>query len=156
METGSTGQQILSEEECLALLGAAEIGRVGVVSDGQPLVFPVNYVCDGRSIVIRTGVGSTILTGASLARVAFEIDGFDAARRSGWSVMVQGTGHDVTDALDLKSEHLQTLELSPWAPGPSPACCASTPGRSPVGASAEDPARRPGRSGQERATSRWR
>ena len=120
METGSTGQQILSEEECLALLGAAEIGRVGVVSDGQPLVFPVNYVCDGRSIVIRTGVGSTILTGASLARVAFEIDGFDAARRSGWSVMVQGTGHDVTDALDLKSEHLQTLELSPWAPGPKP------------------------------------
>ena len=62
METGSTGQQILSDDECLALLGANEIGRVGVVSDGQPLVFPVNYICDGRSIVIRTGVGSTILT----------------------------------------------------------------------------------------------
>lgn len=34
--------------------------------------------------------------------------------------MVQGVGHDVTDALDLTSEHLQTVEVSPWAPGPEP------------------------------------
>jgi nitroimidazol reductase NimA-like FMN-containing flavoprotein (pyridoxamine 5'-phosphate oxidase superfamily) len=114
METGSSGQQILSDEECLALLGANEVGRVGIVADGQPLVFPVNYVCDGRSIMIRTNVG-TMLSGASLARVAFEVDSFDAARRSGWSVLVQGVGHDVTDALDVTSEHLQTVELSPWA-----------------------------------------
>ena len=68
---------------------------------------------------MRTNVG-TMLAGASLARVAFEIDDFDGARRSGWSVLVQGVGHDVTDALDLTSERLQALEVTPWAPGDKP------------------------------------
>ena len=68
---------------------------------------------------MRTNVG-TMLAGASLAHVAFEIDSFDVARRSGWSVLVQGVGHDVTDVLDLTSERLQTLDVSPWAPGPKP------------------------------------
>ena len=92
---------------------------MAVVVDGQPLIFPVNYVFDAGSIIVRTGVG-TLLGGASLAHVAFEIDSFDPARRSGWSVLVQGVGHDITDALDLTSERLQSLELSPWAPGAKP------------------------------------
>lgn len=85
--------------------------------DGQPMVFPVNYVYVDGSVVVRTGLG-TLLAGAALNLVAFEVDGFDAARRSGWSVLVQGMGFDVTDALDTKSEALQRLEMSPWAPGP--------------------------------------
>jgi len=117
METGSSGLEVLDEAECVRLLAAGEIGRVGIVVDDQPLVFPVNYVFDGNSVVVHTDSG-TMLSGASLAQVAFEIDSFDAATRSGWSVMVQGVGHDVTDALDHTSEHLQTVELSPWAPGP--------------------------------------
>ncbi len=119
MDAGASGMEVLGDEECLALLADTPVGRVGIVVEGQPLVYPVNYVLDGRSIVIRTDTGS-ILSGASLARVAFEIDGFEIADRSGWSVLVQGVGHDVTDALDLTSEHLQTLEVSPWAPGPRP------------------------------------
>lgn len=111
--------EVLSEDECLALLAATPVGRVGVVVGGQPLVFPVNYAFEGRSIVVHTDVG-TMLSGASLAHVAFEIDSFDAALRSGWSVMVQGVGHDITDAIDQTSEHLQTVELSPWAPGSKP------------------------------------
>jgi nitroimidazol reductase NimA-like FMN-containing flavoprotein (pyridoxamine 5'-phosphate oxidase superfamily) len=117
--TDESGLQVLDEEECTALLAGEEVGRVGVVVDGQPLVFPVNYVFADGTVVVRTGFG-TMLTGASLALVAFEIDGFDAAGGSGWSVMVQGVGHDVTDALDTKSEHLQTVAVSPWAPGPKP------------------------------------
>jgi nitroimidazol reductase NimA-like FMN-containing flavoprotein (pyridoxamine 5'-phosphate oxidase superfamily) len=119
MEAGAGGLEILDEDECLRLLAAGQVGRVGIVADGQPLVFPVNYVLDDRSIVVRTSAG-TMLSGASLAHVAFEIDSFDVERRSGWSVLVQGVGHDVTDALDLTSEHLQTLEVWPWAPGAKP------------------------------------
>jgi len=119
-DTGTGGGlEELDEEECRALLAAGEVGRVGIVIDGQPLVFPVNYVFEGNCVAVRTGVG-TMLGGASLARVAFEIDSFDADRRSGWSVMVQGMGHDVTDALDATSEHLQQVEVLPWAPGPKP------------------------------------
>ena len=119
MESELGGPGVLTEEECLALLAANQLGRVGVVVDGQPLVFPVNYVLDDHTIVFRTGVG-TILGGASFAMVAFEIDGSDAVRRSGWSVIVQGMGHDITDAIDQLSEHLQTIEVFPWAPGSKP------------------------------------
>ncbi len=119
MDTGASELEVLEQEECLALLAGSEVGRVGVVVDGQPLIFPVNYVFDGNSIVVRTTFG-TMLSGASLGLAAFEVDSFDADRRSGWSVVVQGVGHDVTDALDITSEHLQTVKVLPWAPGARP------------------------------------
>ena len=119
METGSQGLEVLGEEECRALLAATPVGRVGIAVDGQPLIFPVNYVFDGRSVIVHTTAG-TMLHGASLAQVAFEIDSFDVATRSGWSVLVQGVGHDITDSLDHTSEHLQTVEVLPWAPGAKP------------------------------------
>jgi uncharacterized protein len=111
--------EVLDDDQCLALLGAAEVGRVGVVVDGQPLIFPVNHVLEGRSIVVRTD-SARILAGASLAKVAFEADGFDAGARSGWTVLVEGIGYDVTDALDATSEYLQSVPVTPWAPGPKP------------------------------------
>jgi len=119
METGSDALEVLTEDECLHLLASTEVGRVGVVIDGQPLIFPVNYVLDGRYVVTHTDVGAK-LRGASFARVAFEIDSFDLTTRSGWSVLVQGMGHDITESVDHTSEHLQTVQLSPWAPGPKP------------------------------------
>ena len=119
METGPSGVEVLDEHECLALLATGQVGRVGVVVDGQPLIFPVNYVFDAGTIIVRTGLG-TLLGGASFAHVAFEIDSFDLERRSGWSVMVQGVGHDITDSLDLTSERLQSLDVSPLAPGAKP------------------------------------
>lgn len=83
------------------------------------------------------------MSGASLALVAFEIDSFDADRRSGWSVMVQGVGHDVTDSLDLTSEHLQSVEVLSWAPGAKPRLLRIVPrtitGRSFGGGPGEDP-----------------
>lgn len=119
MEPDPGGIGVMTDEECLALLRSNEVGRVAVVVDGHPLVFPVNYLFDRGSILVRAGVG-TMLSGASFAPVAFEIDHFDAERRSGWSVLVQGMGHDITDAVDRTSEHLKTLEVFPWAPGSKP------------------------------------
>lgn len=119
MAAGSDALEVLDEDECLGLLGSAEVGRVGVVVDGQPLIFPVNHVLEGRSVIVRTD-SARILGGASLAKVAFEVDSFDAGARSGWTVLVEGIGHDVTDALDATSEHLQTVPVTPWAPGPKP------------------------------------
>lgn len=119
METGADAVEVLTEAECRRLLASTEVGRVGVVVDGQPLIFPVNYVLDGRYVVIHSDFGAK-LSGASFARVAFEIDSFDPTTRSGWSVLVQGMGHDVTDSVDHTSEHLQTVPVAPWAPGPKP------------------------------------
>ena len=106
----------IGEEECRSLLGQHHVGRLAVVVDGAPLVFPVNYVFDGRRVAIRSDPGSK-LTAADLGRVAFEIDGIDEDGRRGWSVLVQGVGHDVTDALDEVSELIRALPVDPWAPG---------------------------------------
>jgi hypothetical protein len=49
--------------------------------------------------------------------VCFEIDGIDESERSGWSVIVQGVGHEITEAIDQRSTNLRQLEVQPWVPG---------------------------------------
>ena len=89
----------MSRDECIRLLATQEIGRLAVVDGDRPLIFPVNFVSDGDRVVIRTGEG-TKLDASRLRRVAFEVDHIDTELRIGSSVVVQGIGHDVTDALD--------------------------------------------------------
>jgi len=106
----------LSEDECLDLLGAHSVGRIAVVLDRQPLIFPVNYVLDGRTVAFRTDPG-TKLTGATLGRVAFQIDSNDPLSWEGWSVLVKGIGTDITDARDDRSKRILSSLLVPWAGG---------------------------------------
>ncbi len=42
--------ETISEEECHDLLVRHDLGRVAVVADGQPLIFPVNYAYGHRVI----------------------------------------------------------------------------------------------------------
>jgi nitroimidazol reductase NimA-like FMN-containing flavoprotein (pyridoxamine 5'-phosphate oxidase superfamily) len=105
----------LSRDMCETLLGSGSTGRLAVVIGDQPHIVPVNYVADGATIVFRTAPG-TVLTESALQRVAFEVDGIDDQRRSGWSVSVHGYGRDITDAMDPESERLRALRLDCWAP----------------------------------------
>ena len=104
----------LSREECTTLLAQHRFGRVSVVVDGQPLVFPVNYAYTGSQIVFRTDRG-TKLHGAVGNKVAFEIDGVDATYHDGWSVLVIGTAFEETDPHRLTT--LKALPLAPWTAG---------------------------------------
>ncbi|HLX87307.1 MAG TPA: universal stress protein [Acidimicrobiales bacterium] len=106
----------IDEDECLALLAGRAVGRLVVVHEGQPIALPVNYVLDGRTVAVRTDPG-IMLDWATLGHVAFEIDEIDEQTRQGWSVLVQGIGHDVTDGVDEWSERLRGRELEPWAGG---------------------------------------
>ncbi len=115
MSEAATRLVELSIEECRQLLGADHLGRLAVIVNGKPDVFPVNYRFDGERIVIRT-VPGTKLSAANLASVAFEIDGVDEGGRRGWSVVVHGLGYDATDALDPKSELVRSLPVDPWVP----------------------------------------
>ena len=89
----------LSSAECLQLLGRRGVGRVGVVIDDYPVVVPVNYrVVDadpGVVVVVRTQPGSVI---DRALNVGFEVDGIDAAHRTGWSVLVRGLLSHIDDA----------------------------------------------------------
>jgi nitroimidazol reductase NimA-like FMN-containing flavoprotein (pyridoxamine 5'-phosphate oxidase superfamily) len=106
----------LTEAECLDLLAAHHLGRLAVVVDGQPQIFPVNYAFGDRIVAIRTADG-TKLTAARNAHVAFEIDDCDADGTAGWSVVVHGVAYDITEAPDRQSALARQLGVQPLAPG---------------------------------------
>jgi nitroimidazol reductase NimA-like FMN-containing flavoprotein (pyridoxamine 5'-phosphate oxidase superfamily) len=111
-----TGLELLTENECLLLLGRSAVGRLAVVRDGRPDVFPVNFRRDGRTILFRTDAGTKLDQIGDGAPAAFEVDEHDAQSHTGWSVVVTGIARDVTDAED--PEDLRRLRLDPWPPGP--------------------------------------
>lgn len=82
-------------DECWRLLATQPVGRVAVIVGRYPLVFPVNYVLDGRHIVFRTGIG-TKLWAIDRSNVTFEVDELDLVGRTGWSVMVRGAAHEMS------------------------------------------------------------
>ena len=106
----------LSSEECDRLLSTHHFGRLAVVVEGRPVIFPVNYEYAEGRIVIRSDPGVKV-DAATLASVAFEIDGVDESTRTGWSVLVQGFSQDVTEAVDPVSEALRSVPVEPWVPG---------------------------------------
>jgi nitroimidazol reductase NimA-like FMN-containing flavoprotein (pyridoxamine 5'-phosphate oxidase superfamily) len=111
-----TGLEVLSETECLLLLGRSVVGRLATVRDGRPDVFPVNFRRDGRTIVFRTDAGTKLDQLGAAGVVAFEVDEIDPQSHTGWSVVVVGPAHDITD--DEEPESLRRLRLEPWPPGP--------------------------------------
>lgn len=108
----------LSDDECQALLGGSHLGRVALVEGGRPLILPVTYVLDDGAVVFRTDQGSKLDAAVRGAPVAFEVDGVNSERRTGWSVLIRGRAEHVTDPTDL--DRLRRLPLVPWAPGAKP------------------------------------
>ena len=107
--------QELTKSECFALLARERLGRVAVVDDRGTVVFPVNFVLDRHMVVFRTDEGAKLDAACRGSRVAFEIDGTDAAAHIGWSVLIRGEAIEVTDPAELA--RLRKLPLDPWAPG---------------------------------------
>jgi nitroimidazol reductase NimA-like FMN-containing flavoprotein (pyridoxamine 5'-phosphate oxidase superfamily) len=105
----------LSRGDCLGLLGSAAVGRVGISIDAMPAVLPVNFALHEQTIVFRSGPGTKLSAATCGAVVAFEADGYDAEGHTGWSVMVRGVAHEITDAALL--EQVRTLPLDSWALG---------------------------------------
>lgn len=104
----------LAPGACRRLLAAASVGRLAFVEDGYPTVLPVNFVLAGDVIGIRTAAGAK-LDNAPQTRVGFEVDEYDEATRSGWSVLVRGVAHEVTDDAAPAYEELRGQALHPWA-----------------------------------------
>jgi len=105
----------LSDERSWELLAKRTVGRLAVAVNGQPDIFPVNYAVDDHHIVIRTAEGMKFAAALSGKSVAFEVDELDAARQTGWSVVIRGTAAEPKYVEDyLRS---LDLEISPWAKG---------------------------------------
>jgi len=105
----------LSPTECFDLLEPGGIGRVGFTSACEIVMLPVNFAIMGKTIVFRTAP-DTLLARYANAQVSFEADHLDQVLHEGWSVLVQGHAHQVTDERAVKClEDGKCLE--PWAPG---------------------------------------
>jgi nitroimidazol reductase NimA-like FMN-containing flavoprotein (pyridoxamine 5'-phosphate oxidase superfamily) len=92
----------LSEPECRELLGSRTFGRVGVTSGGLPVILPVRYLYDKTAITFRTGSGTKLRAAAQGDVLAFEVDAFDDATRTGWSVLVLGRASVLTRRLAFR------------------------------------------------------
>ena len=114
-----TGEMLnLSRAECLRLLAASRFGRLAVaLSDGVPVIRPVNYVFDqpSQAVVFRTADGSKLHSVLLAGEAAFEIDGVDEGSRTGWSVIIHGVAEEVTNQTEIR--RLDALGATPWAPG---------------------------------------
>jgi len=91
----------LTADECWTLLGGVPVGRVVFTMEAMPAIRPVNHLVDGKTIVVRSHLGSAITgyAGRDGAMVCYEADELDPLHRTGWSVMVTGAARLVQDAV---------------------------------------------------------
>jgi len=105
----------LSIDQCWELLATEIVGRLAVIVDTHPEIFPVNFVLERRTIVFRTA-GGTKAWGAKTAKpAAFEIDGYDSREQEAWSVVARGEIELIENPADIQL--VDALALEPWHPG---------------------------------------
>ncbi|MFH8253917.1 helix-turn-helix domain-containing protein [Streptomyces roseolus] len=105
----------MDEGECWSLLDDRGVGRIAVEGADGLSVFPVNYQAIDGSMVIATAADSPLgRAAASGAEVAFEEDRLDEAFRRGWSVLLTGPVHvlsDPAEAMDMS----RAVTVRPWS-----------------------------------------
>jgi nitroimidazol reductase NimA-like FMN-containing flavoprotein (pyridoxamine 5'-phosphate oxidase superfamily) len=112
---GRTWLEVIQPEECWQLVARQPIGRIAVLVDGLPEIFPINHAVDNRTVVFRTDKGSKLFGLNRSQMVCFEVDGVDEHEQLGWSVMVKGRAVPVATARAMAE--VATLPVHPWAPG---------------------------------------
>jgi len=110
-----SGLELLTEEQCLELLGSAGLGRIGVSIAALPVIFPVNYCVHQAAIFFRTAEGTKLHAAADRTVVAFEVDDVDPVEHSGWSVLVIGRSELVSEGQVHNGSGPPPVRA--WAPG---------------------------------------
>jgi uncharacterized protein len=104
------GVTILPEHECWDLLAGVALGRLVTSVDGQPEIFPVNYVVQRRTVLFRTAEGTKLVSTAINHHVLFEADDHNVAE--GWSVIVKGIARSLRTNEQI--EEAKRAQLLPW------------------------------------------
>ena len=105
---------VLDEAECRRLLATASIGRVAFTDAAMPAIQPASFAVSGNDVLIPTGLGSKMAAGSRGAVLAFEVDDYDLAERTGWNVTVVGPSRLISDPSHVTA--LNALGVLPWAP----------------------------------------
>lgn len=117
VHTAGSEAQELDVALCWVYVRQASVGRLAVVIERRPDIFPVNHVVDHGTVVFRTGSGSK-LASAEGQPVAFEVDGWDEDSGLTWSVVVRGRAERAREPYEVL--HALGLPLTPWHPGAKP------------------------------------
>ena len=103
----------LTADEAWAHLRSRSHGRLAVSHDGQPDIFPVNFLANGQEILIRTQEGTKLERIDANDRVAFEADEVTSERA--WSVVVKGSATRLDESAVAAARR---APLWTWAPEP--------------------------------------
>jgi nitroimidazol reductase NimA-like FMN-containing flavoprotein (pyridoxamine 5'-phosphate oxidase superfamily) len=117
MDEALAPMEHLTVSQSWALVRSMPIGRLAVVVDGKPEIFPVNHVVDHGTVVFRTAEG-TKLMGTLGKEVAYEVDGVESGGAVAWSVVIKGEAHEVARLHEAIESF--DLPLFPWHRGPKP------------------------------------
>jgi nitroimidazol reductase NimA-like FMN-containing flavoprotein (pyridoxamine 5'-phosphate oxidase superfamily) len=101
---------VLSETECWSLLSGVALGRLVTSVNGQPEIFPVNFVVQHRTVLFRTAEGEKLVSAAINDRVLFEAD--DHGVTDGWSVIVKGLARTLRTHDEIADA--ERAQLLPW------------------------------------------
>ena len=104
--------ETLGSRDCWTLLASAEVGRLALIINGRPEIFPVNHVVDHGTVVFRTAPGTKLAGIRGVTPVAFEVDGLDRDAGLAWSVVLKGRAVRVSG----RNQKLEaaTLPIFPW------------------------------------------
>jgi nitroimidazol reductase NimA-like FMN-containing flavoprotein (pyridoxamine 5'-phosphate oxidase superfamily) len=127
MKMSARALQMLSSAECLELLEPGGVGRVGFAAADGIMMLPVNFAVTRKTIVFRTAP-DTLLALYADGRVSFQADHLDEVLHAGWSVLVHGHAHQITDEREVKQLEDKT-RLESWAAGPRDVYVRITPTR---------------------------
>ncbi len=92
----------LPEHECWEMLDRVRFGRLAMAPMGDPDIFPVNFLVDGTTLLMRTAAGTKLANIVVNAAVAVESDGIDGD--VAWSVIAKGRARMVSSF----------TETTPW------------------------------------------
>ena len=104
--------EVLDPDDCWRLLAEASIGRLSVISNGHPDIFPINFAVANGTLVFRTGMGTKQHAIENDAVVAIEADSVSAEFGLAWSVVLKGPASEAGP--ESPALNGVTRALFPW------------------------------------------
>jgi len=106
------GLGVFDEGICLRLLADQPLGRLGFTASALPVIFPINFFLDDRTVYFRSEIGQKTTAADHYSVACLEVDEYNGLDHSGWSVLATGRlslpPPDRADAFDR-------LPVRPWA-----------------------------------------
>ena len=106
----------LSTQECWEILDRERFGRLAVAVNGDPDIFPINFLVDDQKLLMRTAPGTKLTELVINSAVAVEADGRDGD--TAWSVVLKGVARMVDSFSETYTDDGKALET--WLPSEKP------------------------------------